>query len=272
MSNWSTKEIYIHRIKRTKKEGVISRDFIYFAILKKTMKLDILAFGAHPDDIEISVGGMIISEVKQGKKVGLIDMTRGELGTRGTPDIRDVEAMNAAKMMGVAVRENLGFEDGLFELNNENKFKVIDVIRRYQPDIVITNAPYDRHPDHGRAAALVVEAAFLSGLYKLQAPGVHEEAWRPRVVYQYMQFVQHTPDFIYDISDVIDEKIACVKAHTSQFFNPESPEPATLISSEHFFKNMKYRASEYGIQAGFGFGEPFMVKRLPGVKSLSALW
>ena len=272
MSNWSTKEIYIHRIKRTKKEGVISRDFIYFAILKKTMKLDILAFGAHPDDIEISVGGMIISEVKQGKKVGLIDMTRGELGTRGTPDIRDIEAMNAAKMMGVAVRENLGLADGLFELNNENKFKVIDVIRRYQPDIVITNAPYDRHPDHGRAAALVVEAAFLSGLYKLQAPGVHEEAWRPRVVYQYMQFVLHTPDFVYDISEVVDDKIACIKEHISQFYNPESLEPQTLIASEHFLNNIKYRASEFGIQAGFSYGEPFMVKRLPGVKSLSALW
>ncbi len=272
MSNWSTKEIYIHRIKRTKKKGVISRDFIYFAILKKTMKLDILAFGAHPDDIEISVGGTIISEVRQGKKVGLIDLTRGELGTRGTPDIRDLEAMNAAKLLGVYVRENLGLADGLFELNNENKFKVIDAIRRYQPDIVITNAPHDRHPDHGRGAALVVEAAFLAGLYKLQAPGVHPEPWRPKVVYQYMQFVLHTPDFVYDISEVVDDKIACIKEHISQFYNPESLEPQTLIASEHFLNNIKYRASEFGIQAGFSYGEPFMVKRLPGVKSLSALW
>jgi bacillithiol biosynthesis deacetylase BshB1 len=236
------------------------------------MKLDILAFGAHPDDIEISAGGMIISEVRQGKRVGLVDMTRGEMGTRGTPEIRDQEAKNAAQMMGVAMRENLEMEDGLFELNSANKFKVIDIIRRYQPDIVITNAHHDRHPDHGRAATLVTEACFLAGLFKMQAPGVHQQAWRPKAVYQYMQFLQHKPDFVYDISDVLEEKMACIKAHVSQFWNPESNEPPTLIASEHFLKNMTARASEYGIQAGFAYGEPFNVVRIPGVKSLFDLY
>ena len=236
------------------------------------MKLDILAFGAHPDDIEISIGGMLISEVRQGKRVGMVDLTRGEMGTRGTPEIRDEEARIAAEIMGVAVRENLGFDDGLFEINAANTFKVIDVIRRFQPDIVITNAPYDRHPDHGRAASLVAEACFLSGLFKMQAPDVNTDAWRPRSVYQYMQFVQHTPDFIYDISDVIEEKIACIKAHKSQFWDPESIEPETLIASKHFFTNLASRASEYGIQAGFEYGEPLRTIRYPGVKSLDALW
>lgn len=236
------------------------------------MKLDILAFGAHPDDIEISAGGMIISEVRQGKKVGLIDLTRGEMGTRGTPQIRDEEARIAGEIMGVTLRENLMLADGLFEINQENTFKVIDVIRRYQPDIVITNAPHDRHPDHGRAAQLVKEACFLAGLFKMQKEGIETQAWRPNAVYQYIQFLHHTPNFIYDISDVLDEKIACIKAHKSQFWNPDSEEPETLIASEHFFHNLTSRASEYGIQSGFKYGEPFLTVRFPGVKSLDVLY
>ncbi|HPH81667.1 MAG TPA: bacillithiol biosynthesis deacetylase BshB1 [Flavobacteriales bacterium] len=235
------------------------------------MKLDILAFGAHPDDIEISAGGLIISEVLQGKKVGLIDLTRGEMGTRGTPEIRDEESRVAAEIMGVSVRENLGLADGLFEINHENTFKVIDAIRRYQPDIVITNAPHDRHPDHGRAATLVAEACFLAGLFKMQKEGVETQAWRPRAIFQYIQFLHHTPHFIYDISEVLETKIAAIKAHKSQFWNPESTEPQTLIASEHFFQNLTSRASEYGIQSGFKFGEPFLTVRFPGVQSLEVL-
>ena len=198
------------------------------------MKLDILAFGAHPDDIEISVGGMLISEVLQGKKVGLVDLTRGEMGTRGNPEIRDIEAKNAAEIIGASVRHNLMLPDGLFEISNENKMLIIELIRKYKPDIVITNAPSDRHPDHGRAAQLVVESCFLAGVGKIKINGSELEAWRPSCVYQYVQFYHHQPHFIYDISNVIEQKMDCILAHSSQFHNPNSDEPETVISSVHF--------------------------------------
>jgi bacillithiol biosynthesis deacetylase BshB1 len=235
------------------------------------MKLDILAFGAHPDDVEISVGGTLISEVKQGKKVGLVDLTRGEMGTRGTVEIRNEEAKEAQRIMGAVVRENLEITDAFLETNALNLEKVIRVIRKYQPDIVITNAPSDRHPDHGHAASLVVEACFKAGLRKYMVDGTGDNAWRPKAVYQYMQFYHHKPDFVYDIGSVIEEKLACVLAHKSQFFNPESTEPETVIASPQFKDNLRARASEFGLQAGFKFGEPLMVIRIPGVRSLSDL-
>jgi bacillithiol biosynthesis deacetylase BshB1 len=235
------------------------------------MKLDILAFGAHPDDVEISVGGTLISEVKQGKKVGLVDLTRGEMGTRGTVEIRNEEAKEAQRIMGAVVRENLEIPDAFLETNALNLEKVIRVIRKYQPDIVITNAPSDRHPDHGHAASLVVEACFKAGLRKYMVDGTGDNAWRPKAVYQYMQFYHHKPDFVYDIGSVIEEKLACVLAHKSQFFNPESTEPETVIASPQFKENLRARASEFGLQAGFKFGEPLMVIRIPGVRSLSDL-
>jgi bacillithiol biosynthesis deacetylase BshB1 len=236
------------------------------------MKLDILAFGAHPDDIEISVGGTLISEVRQGKKVGLIDLTRGEMGTRGKVEIRNQEAEDARKIVGAVVRENLDMPDAFLETNTVNLEKIIRVIRKYQPDIVITNAPSDRHPDHGHAASLVVEACFKAGLRKYLIDGTGENAWRPRAVYQYMQFYHHKPDFVYDISVVIDQKLACVLAHKSQFYNPDSNEPETVIASPQFKENIRARASEYGLQAGFEFGEPLMVIRYLGVRSLSDLY
>ena len=235
------------------------------------MKLDILAFGAHPDDVEISVGGTLISEVKQGKKVGLVDLTRGEMGTRGTVEIRNEEAKEAQRIMGAVVRENLEIPDAFLETNALNLEKVIRVIRKYQPDIVITNAPSDRHPDHGHAASLVVEACFKAGLRKYMVDGTGDNAWRPKAVYQYMQFYHHKPDFVYDIGSVIEEKLACVLAHKSQFFNPESTEPETVIASPQFKENLRARASEFGLQAGFKFGEPLMVIRILGVRSLSDL-
>ncbi len=235
------------------------------------MKLDILAFGAHPDDIEISVGGTLIAEVQQGKKLGLIDLTRGEMGTRGTVEIRNQESEEARKIIGAMVRENLEMPDAFLETNALNLEKVIRVIRKYQPDIVITNAPSDRHPDHGHAASLVVEACFKAGLRKYIVDGTGENAWRPKVVYQYMQFYHHKPDFVYDISAVIDQKLACVLAHKSQFYNPDSNEPETVIASPQFKENIRARASEYGLQAGFEFGEPLMVIRFLGVRSLSDL-
>lgn len=236
------------------------------------MKLDILAFGAHPDDIEISIGGTLIAEVKQGKKVGLIDLTRGEMGTRGTVEIRNEESKDAQRIIGAVVRENLEMPDAFLETNALNLEKVIRMIRKYQPDIVITNAPSDRHPDHGHGASLVVEACFKAGLRKYLVDGTGDNAWRPQAIYQYMQFYHHKPDFIYDIGEVMEEKLACVFAHKSQFFNPESTEPETVIASPQFKENIRARASEFGLQAGFKFGEPLMVIRIPGVKSLSDLF
>jgi bacillithiol biosynthesis deacetylase BshB1 len=200
-----------------------------------------------------------------------VDLTRGELGTRGTVEIRNEEAKEAQRIMGAVVRENLEIPDAFLETNALNLEKVIRVIRKYQPDIVITNAPSDRHPDHGHAASLVVEACFKAGLRKYMVDGTGDNAWRPKAVYQYMQFYHHKPDFVYDIGSVIEEKLACVLAHKSQFFNPESTEPETVIASPQFKENLRARASEFGLQAGFKFGEPLMVIRIPGVRSLSDL-
>ncbi len=236
------------------------------------MKLDILAFGAHPDDVEISAGGMLISEARKGKKVGIIDLTLGEMGTRGTVEIRKKEAAEAARIMQLSVRENLEIADGFIETNATNLEKVIRAIRKYQPDVVITNAPNDRHPDHGHAASLVVDACFKSGLRKYIVDGTGDNAWRPKVVYQYMQFYIHKADFIYDVSDVMEEKLACILAHESQFYNPNSNEPPTLIASRQFKEHLKARSLEYGLQAGFEYGEPFIVLRPLGVKDLGGLY
>jgi len=236
------------------------------------MKLDILAFGAHPDDIEISAGGMLISEAKKGKKIGLVDLTLGEMGTRGTPEIRLTEASDAAKIIGASMRTNLRMLDTRFEINDASRAQIINLIRIHQPDIVITNAPSDRHPDHGRASALVIESCFLAGLAKWHYEGVMEVAWRPSAVYQYMQFYQQIPTFTYDITEVIELKMDSIKAHRSQFWDPNSKEPETLIASKHFLENIKSRASEYGLQAGFGFGEPFVCLRTPGVKDIFSLY
>lgn len=234
------------------------------------MKLDILAFGAHPDDVEISAGGLLIAEAIKGKKVGIVDLTLGELGTRGTVEMRKQEAQDAAQIIGCAVRENLEMKDGFFENNQANQLRVIEILRKYQPDVVLCNAPSDRHPDHGRASELVKESCFLSGLRKIVTGDL--EAWRPNVVYAYMQFYHFNPDFIYDISDVIELKMKSIKAHKSQFFNPKSNEPQTLIASEHFLNNIQYRASEYGIQAGFAYGEAFKTFRMPGIKNIFDLY
>jgi N-acetylglucosamine malate deacetylase 1 len=235
------------------------------------MKLDILAFGAHPDDIEISSAGMLISEVKKGRKVGLVDLTLGEMGTRGTPELRLEEAADAAKIIGASMRTNLRMPDTRFEITDASRAQIINLIRIYQPEIVITNAPSDRHPDHGRASSLVVESCFLAGLAKWQYEGISEHAWRPKAVYQYMQFYQHVPHFTYDISDFIDQKMDSIKAHRSQFWDPNSKEPETLIASKHFLDNIQSRASEYGLQAGFAYGEPFIALRTLGVNDLFSL-
>jgi bacillithiol biosynthesis deacetylase BshB1 len=238
------------------------------------MKLDILAFGAHPDDVELGCGGTLIKEVAAGKKVGIIDLTYGDLGTRGTVEIRLKEAAIAAELMGLSIRENLGFRDGFFQHDEVHRLKVIEVIRKYCPEIVICNAPEDRHPDHGRAAELVAEAAFYAGLIKIETHdenGVLQPAWRPKVVYHYIQFKDLKPDFVVDISDFMEAKMKAILAHASQFYNPNSAEPQTLIASPEFLDYTRHRASSLGIIANVKYAEGFLVRRLPGVNYISDL-
>jgi len=234
------------------------------------MKLDILVLGAHPDDAEISCGGTIAKHIALGKKVGVVDLTRGELGTRGTPEIRDQEATTSAKMLGLTVRENIGLRDGFFKNSEEAQLKVVAVIRKYQPDIVLTNAVHDRHPDHGRAAELVYESIFLSGLVKVETKidGTTQAAWRPKAVYHFIQSQYIEPDFVVDVSDFWEKKIESLHAFKSQFYDPKSKEPETFISSPGFMKLIEARGHELGYSIGVKYGEGFTLQRHLGVKNL----
>lgn len=239
------------------------------------MKIDVLAFGVHPDDVELSCAGVLIMEKKRGKKTGIVDITRGELGTRGSAEIRKEEAANAAKVLGVEVRENLGLADGFFENNKESQLKVIRAIRKYQPEVILCNSPDDRHPDHGRAAKLVSDAAFLSGLRKIstEVDGNAQEPWRPAYVLHYIQDYYHTPSIVIDISDAIEEKIEAIKCYSSQFFSTEykSKEPQTYISSPEFLNNIIARTAEFGKIIGVKHAEPFISKKIIGLKNLDSL-
>ncbi len=234
------------------------------------MKLDILAFGSHPDDVELSCSGTIAKEVAAGKTAGIIDLTRGELGTRGTAETRDVEAADAAKILGVSIRQNLRFEDGFFENNIKNKFEIIKLLRKYRPEIVFCNAVEDRHIDHGRGAKLVSEACFLSGLMKIETEldGEIQKAWRPRNVYHYIQWKNSEPDIVVDISGFIDTKLASVKAYKTQFYDENSKEPKTPISSDNFLDSITYRARDLGRLIGTDHAEGFTVERYPAVNSI----
>jgi len=229
------------------------------------MKLDILVFGAHPDDVELGCGGTVIKEIKSGKKVGVIDLTRGELGTRGTADTRNAETKLASKIMGVTIRENMDFKDGFFKDDETHKLALIKKIREYQPEIVITNAVSDRHPDHGRAANITIDACFLAGLEKIETG---QKVWRPRAIYHYIQFNYLTPDVVVDISLEMKEKLRAVKAYSTQFFNPESGESKTIISSQGFLDSVSYRAQDLGRQANCEYAEGFLAHQMPKVKSL----
>ncbi len=238
------------------------------------MKLDMLAFGAHPDDVELSCSGAILSYTTTGKTAGIIDLTRGEMGSRGTVAIRAAEAEAARKILGCAIRENLGLADGLFEHNTASMMQVVTMIRKYQPDIIFCNAPEDRHPDHGKASKLVEEAAFLSGLIKIETSddGVAQKAWRPRVVLKYIQDRWLTPDIIMDITPFWDKRMESIKAHKSQFFDPNSNEPATYIASKNFFDGIEARAREMGRSAQFAYGEGFISSRILGIKDLTGIY
>jgi bacillithiol biosynthesis deacetylase BshB1 len=234
------------------------------------MKLDILVFGAHPDDIELGCGGTVAKEIATGKKVGLIDLTRGELGTRGTAKTRDQEANDASKILGVTVRENLGFADGFFINDKEHQLKVIEMVRKYQPEIVLCNAIDDRHIDHGKGSKLVSDACFLSGLLKIETDldGKAQDKWRPKQVYHYIQWKNLEPDLAVDISGYIDIKMASVAAYKTQFYDPNSKEPQTPITSKNFTDSIKYRARDLGRLIGVDYAEGFTVERHVAVDSL----
>jgi bacillithiol biosynthesis deacetylase BshB1 len=234
------------------------------------MKLDILALAAHPDDVELSCAGTLVKAVSMGKKAGIVDFTQGELGTRGTPEIRMQEAQASAKIMGLSARENLGFRDGFFTNDEAHQLEVIKMIRKYRPEIVLANAISDRHSDHGRASELASEACFLAGLtmIKTEHEGQKQEAWRPKTVYHYIQSIPHDPDIIVDVSSAWSTKLAAIKAFKSQFHDPESKEPATYISSPEFLNMIEARGIHYGHEIGVKYGEGFTVERTPGVSSI----
>ncbi len=237
------------------------------------MKLDILAFGAHPDDVELGCAGTIAKEVSLGKKVGIIDLTQGELGTRGSAELRKVEATNAAEILGVSIRENLGFADGFFVNDKEHQLEIIKMLRKYQPEIVLCNAIDDRHIDHGKGSKLVSDACFLSGLQKIETEldGEKQEKWRPKLVYHYIQWKNIEPDFVVDITGFISQKIDSVMAYSSQFFDPSSKEPQTPISSKNFTDSIEYRARDLGRLIGTEYAEGFTVERYLAVDSLDKL-
>ena len=239
------------------------------------MKLDILAFGAHPDDVELGCAGTILKEIALGKKVGIIDLTRGELGTRGSADLRDEEAAASAQILGVSVRENLRFRDGFFANDEAHQLEVIKMIRKYQPEIVLCNAIDDRHIDHAKGSDLVSNACFLSGLSKIvtqDAEGKDQTAWRPKQVYHYIQWKDIVPDFVVDVSPFIEQKMEAIQAYKSQFFDSNSKAPQTPISSKNFMDSVRYRAQNLGRLSGVDAAEGFTVERVPVIQSFSNLF
>ncbi len=239
------------------------------------MKLDILVFGAHPDDAELGAGGTIAKEVSLGKKVGIVDLTRGELGTRGSAEIRDEEAAMSAEILGIAVRENLEFADGFFVNDKSHQLEVIKMLRKYRPQIVLCNAIDDRHIDHPKGSKLVSDSCFLSGLVKIDTKmdgnDQWQEPWRPQAVYHYIQWKNLEPDFVVDVSGHMEKKIEAITAYTSQFYDPNSKEPETPISSVNFFDSVKYRARDLGRLVGVESAEGFTVERNLAVNSLGDL-
>lgn len=238
------------------------------------MKLDILAIGAHPDDVELGCGATIAKEIASGKKVGILDLTRGELGTRGSAEIRDQEAAAAAKILGVSVRENLAFADGFFINDKEHQLEIIKIIRKYKPEIVLCNAIDDRHIDHPKGSKLVSDACFLSGLRKIETKlnGELQDAWRPKQVYHYIQWKNIEPDFVVDVTGFVDSKMEAVKAYGSQFYDPNSKEPVSPISSKNFLDSVKYRAQDLGRLVGCDYAEGFNSERYVAVKSFDDLF
>lgn len=238
------------------------------------MKLDLLAVGSHPDDVELGCSGTLISEIKKGKKAGILDLTQGELGTRGTAETRYQEAADASKIMGISVRENLKLRDGFFENNEENQIKVVKILRKYQPEIVIANILEDRHPDHGRGGWLLYDACFLSGLRQIKTmdeEGREQEHWRPKMLLHYIQDRFYEPDVILDVSDVWEQRMEAVKAYKTQFLPSGSTDPQTYISSPEFMEALTARARLLGKRIGVKYAEGFLSRKNIGIQSLDSL-
>jgi len=237
------------------------------------IKLDILAFGAHPDDVELGCAGTLAKEVSLGKSVGIIDLTQGELGTRGSAEIRFQEATNAAQILGVTVRENLKMRDGFFVNDETHQLQVIKMIRKYRPEIVLCNAIDDRHIDHAKGSKLISDACFLAGLQKVETmlEGNIQAAWRPKLVYHYIQWKSIEPDFVVDITGFMDKKMEAIMAYDSQFYNPNTDEPVTPIATKNFLESIKYRSQDLGRLIGTDFAEGFTVERYLAVSSLGDL-
>jgi len=237
------------------------------------MKVDILAFGAHPDDVELGAGATIAKAVKEGKTVAIVDLTQGELGTRGSVEIRQQESAAANKILGISFRENLDLADGFFKNDRESQLKVIKAIRKYQPKIVLCNAIDDRHIDHGKGSKLVSDSCFLSGLKRIETEDENgpQQQWRPQVVYHYIQWKNIDPDFVVDVSDTIEQKMESIKAYASQIYNPNTKEPNTPISSKNFLDSVHYRAKDLGRLIGVEAAEGFTTERFVAVKSLDDL-
>ncbi len=237
------------------------------------MKADILAFGAHPDDVELGCGGTLAKEIAAGKKVVIVDLTRGELGTRGSAELRDRESADAARILGVAARENLKMADGFFANDREHQLKVIEIVRKYRPEIVICNAVRDRHIDHGRGSSLVSDACFLSGLMRIETiyEGVVQQAWRPREVYHYIQWHNIRPDVVVDITGFNEIRKQAILAYSSQFYDPDSTLPETPIATKNFLESLDYRARDLGRIIGTEFAEGFTAERHVAVNYLSDL-
>lgn len=237
------------------------------------MKLDILAIGVHPDDVELGASGTLMKHIDMGYKVGILDLTQGELGTRGDAKTRMKEVAASSKILGVHVRENLGFEDGFFINDKAHQLEIVKIIRKYQPTILITNATYDRHPDHGRSAALSRDAWFYAGLRRIETKlgGKKQEAFRPKAVYHYIQALHAEPDLVVDITAYYERKVQAIHAFKSQFYDPKSQEPKTFISSPEFLKFVEARAIHFGVPIGVKYAEAFTVNRTPGVNDLVGL-
>jgi len=234
-------------------------------------KVDILAIGAHPDDVELAAGGTIIKSIQQGKKVAIVDLTQGELGSRGTIETRYDEADNAAKIMGVEYRENLKLADGFFESNEKSLLKLVTAIRKYQPEIVLSNAPSDRHPDHGRGSDFISRACFLSGLIKIETESDegNQMHWRPKVVYHYIQDRYLIPSFIVDVSDQKEKKFEAILAYKTQFFQADMTGPKTPISGKEFINSLEARLIQFGRDIGVKYGEGFITERPVGINDIS---
>lgn len=247
--------------------------FYLCAQILEMMKLDILAFGAHPDDVELSAAGTLMKQIDKGRKVGIVDMTQGELGSRGTVETRYEEADKASKIMGIQYRTNLKMEDGFFENNAENRLKVIEQIRLTRPEVLLINAPSDRHPDHGRAAQLVLEASFYAGLrmIKVKSDGIELEAYRPKAVYHYIQDRYLEPSFVTEVTPYVERKLDAIMAYSTQFYNPDSDEPQTPISGKDFLDFIRGRMSEMGRKMGVTYAEGFIVARTIGVDDIMDL-